>query len=96
MAKGQEYKNEIAKKILETFEGSAAFEKELRIPYGDVEIKVVLTVAKENKLQNVAPTNAFPTPLPSAPQPKMEGNFEQNPPSLDEIEEVEYYFKGGR
>jgi len=52
MAKGQIAKEEIKKKILEVFEGSFTYDKEIRIPVVEngeiVEIKVALTCAKVN------------------------------------------------
>lgn len=52
MAKGSIAKEAITKKILEIFEGSFPYSKEIRIPYNEdgqrVEIKVTLTCAKEN------------------------------------------------
>ena len=50
--KGQVAKDEIANKILEMFEGSFKYEKEIRIPVMEegqlVQIKVALTAAKVN------------------------------------------------
>lgn len=68
MAKGQESKNIITKKILETFEGSFQYDKEIRIPIIEngetIQIKITLTAAKtnvepggENALPNAAPVN---------------------------------------
>ena len=50
MAKGADEKLQITKKILSTFDGSFLYNdgKEVRIPIGDVQIKVTLTCAKEN------------------------------------------------
>ena len=52
MAKGAEAKQIITKKILETFEGSFQYDKEIRIPIVEngevVQIKVTLTCAKVN------------------------------------------------
>lgn len=52
MARGQQSKNIVAQKILETFPGSFAYEKELRIPIQEdgelIQIKVTLTAAKVN------------------------------------------------
>ncbi len=52
MVKGQIAKEEIKKKILEVFEGSFTYDKEIRIPVVEngetVEIKVALTCAKVN------------------------------------------------
>lgn len=46
--RGSEEKQIIIDKILETFEGSFMNDKELRIPIGEVQIKVALTCAKDN------------------------------------------------
>ena len=52
MAKGSIAKEAITQKILDTFEGSFVYGKEIRVPYSEdgnrVEIKVTLTCAKEN------------------------------------------------
>jgi hypothetical protein len=52
MAKGAEAKQIITQKILETFEGSFPYDKEIRIPIQEngetVQIKVTLTCAKVN------------------------------------------------
>lgn len=52
MARGQEAKNAITQKILDTFEGAFINEKEIRIPYMEagelVQVKVTLTAAKTN------------------------------------------------
>lgn len=52
MARGSIAKEEITKKILETFEGSFLNEKEIRIPIVEngetIQIKVALTAAKVN------------------------------------------------
>ena len=51
MAKGQISKDIIAKKLLETFEGSFKNDKEIRVPMTEngeiVEIKITLTAAKD-------------------------------------------------
>ena len=70
--RGSEEKQIITNKILETFEGAFLYNggKEIRIPIGEVQIKVALTCAKENvdagadvALPGAAPavTNAFDT-----------------------------------
>ena len=50
--KGTESKNIITKKILDTFEGSFQYEKEIRIPLMEngelIQLKCVLTCAKTN------------------------------------------------
>ena len=48
MARGAEEKIQIQNQILETFNGAFVYGKEIRIPVGDVQIKVVLTCAKDN------------------------------------------------
>lgn len=52
MAKGSIAKEAITQKILDTFEGSFVYGKEIRVPYSEdgnrVEIKITLTCAKEN------------------------------------------------
>lgn len=47
MAKGQEEKQIIATKILETFPNSFIVDKDIRIPINGLEIKVSLTCAKD-------------------------------------------------
>ena len=48
MARGAEEKLQIQNQILEKFNGAFVYGKEIRIPVGDVQIKVVLTCAKDN------------------------------------------------
>ena len=48
MAKGTEEKEIIKEKILEVFQNSFCYDKEIRIPINDVQIKCVLTCAKVN------------------------------------------------
>ena len=50
MSRGAEEKQIVIDKILEVFDGSFVYNggKEIRIPVGDVQIKVALTCAKEN------------------------------------------------
>lgn len=48
MARGSDEKEFVTQKILETFENSFLYGKEIRIPIGDVQIKATLTCAKEN------------------------------------------------
>ena len=52
MARGQAEKDYVASKILETFEGSFAIDKEIRIPITsggtEIQIKCVLTAAAKN------------------------------------------------
>lgn len=75
MAKGAESKNIITKKILETFEGSFQYEKEIRIPLIEngeqIQLKCVLTCAKTN----VEPNGDVA--IPGAPV-SNEISFEEN------------------
>ena len=48
MARGAEEKIQIQNQILETFNGAFVYGKEIRVPVGDVQIKIVLTCAKDN------------------------------------------------
>lgn len=70
MAKGAAEKEVVIQKILETFENSFVYGKEIRVPVNDVQIKVTLTCAKENVSAGAdsaipgavpAVTNAFDT-----------------------------------
>lgn len=70
-AKGADEKLAITKTILSTFEGSFLYNdgKEIRIPMGDVQIKVALTCAKENvspdgeELPANSGSSDFPAPV---------------------------------
>ena len=48
MARGAEEKLQIQNQILETFNGAFVYGKEIRVPVGDVQIKIILTCAKDN------------------------------------------------
>ena len=48
MARGAEEKLQIQNQILETFNGAFVYGKEIRVPVGDIQIKIVLTCAKDN------------------------------------------------
>lgn len=47
-ARGQEEKQKVLDKIKEVFPEAFEYDKVLRIPIGDVQIKVALTAAKDN------------------------------------------------
>ena len=68
-ARGAEAKQIITDKILQTFEGSFIYGKEIRVPLQEngerVEIKVTLTCAKEN----VGGNSAFAEPQSETSQP---------------------------
>lgn len=70
MARGQVSKDIISKKILEIFEGSFAYDKEIRIPMiedgEEVQIKVTLTAAKVS----VTPGDDDKQPSAAAIQPE--------------------------
>lgn len=67
MARGSQAKEAITQKLLSTFEGSFAYDKEIRIPFNEngeeVQIKVTLTCAKEN----VSAGNDKATPMAGTP-----------------------------
>lgn len=69
MARGAEAKQIITDKILQIFEGSFIYGKEIRVPLQEngerVEIKVTLTCAKEN----VGGNSAFAEPQSETSQP---------------------------
>ena len=46
--RGANEKLEIQKKILEMFPGAFPYDKHIRVPMGDVQIKITLTAAKVN------------------------------------------------
>ena len=46
--RGANEKLEIQKKILEMFPGAFLYDKHIRVPMGDVQIKITLTTAKNN------------------------------------------------
>ena len=86
MARGAEAKQTITDKILQTFEGSFIYGKEIRVPLQEngerVEIKVTLTCAKEN----VGGDSAFAEPqsetsqsaqasVPAAPTEQEKANI---------------------
>lgn len=81
-AKGADEKLAITNTILSTFEGSFLYNdgKEIRIPMGEVQIKVALTCAKENVSPDgefspvgvVAESNGFPAPATAHAEPTQE------------------------
>ena len=84
MARGADSKAIITKKILETFEGSFVYDKEIRIPLQEngetVQIKCVLTCAKTN----VDAGGPQPTAAPSQDL----GNLEISNEEKSEVEEL--------
>lgn len=87
MARGTTEKQEVISKIMSTFDGAFVYDGVIRIPVGDVQIKVALTCAKDN----VTPGGDIATPG-EAPAIKegAEPVFEQKlvEPSEDELNEV--------
>jgi len=77
MARGQESKQIITKRILETFEGSFLYDKEIRIPIQEngetIQIKCVLTAAKVN-VENAESPSGDSVVVTSAPS-NREDNF---------------------
>lgn len=92
MARGAEEKTLIQNKILENFEGAFVYGKEIRVPVGDVQIKIALTCAKDN----VAPgaDNAIPgapsdTKIAEGAEPTFEGEQKEiKAPSQEELDNV--------
>ena len=86
-AKGAESKELIVKKILETFEGSFKYDKELRIPMIEngepIEIKVALTCAKTNVGGGEA-VNVNPSADASA-EPKLIEPTEEEKANVSEL-----------
>ena len=65
--RGANEKLEIQKKILEMFPGAFPYDKHIRVPMGDVQIKITLTAAKDilgggNATNVSAPAEGFPDP----------------------------------
>lgn len=77
MAKGQESKNIIIQKILDNFEGSFIYDKEIRVPMiengEEVQIKITLTAAK------VAVAPGGDTALPTAAAQTNRIDFTEQP-----------------
>lgn len=94
MARGQILKQDITKKILETFEGSFLYNdgKEIRIPGTEegeeLQIKVALTCAKENV--NQGDDNKLPgeTKIESTVQTKIEQTETHTEPTEAEKQNV--------
>lgn len=84
MAKGSLSKENITKKILETFPGSFVYDKEIRIPMEEdgatIQIKCVLTCAKTN----VEAGGPQPTAAPSTDL----GNLEITPEEKSDVEQL--------
>ena len=80
-ARGAEEKQIVFNKILETFKGSFVNDKEIRVPMNDVELKIVITCAKDVIGGGVAPASEEATasafPAPAAPAQKVEATDEE-------------------
>lgn len=83
--RGTEEKQIITEKILNMFEGSIVSGKEIRIPIGEVEIKVALTCAKDC-IRGGQPdvTSTFENGLNNTSIPAES----LTPPSAEEVEDV--------
>lgn len=68
MARGQEEKEQIKQKIMETFDGAFEDGKTIRIPINGLEIKITLTAAKDV----IGSGSAATAPI-SASQPSVGG-----------------------
>ena len=88
-ARGTISKGTITQKILDTFEGSFVYDKEIRIPIMEngelVQIKCVLTCAKVN-VENGGDTAI---PVKTDAEPVKQGDFKFNEITPEEAKEVD-------
>ena len=84
--KGAEEKQLVLDKIKEMFPGSFEYDKVLRIPVGEVQIKVSLTCAKDNVEPDGGVAGIAAT-TPTSASPVV--NTEPVIPTSEEINEVE-------
>lgn len=98
MAKGAQSKELVTKKILETFDGSFQYDKEIRIPLiedgNEIQLKCVLTCAKVNVEPNgenaIPGENVFNEINFSQIQDATPTNIE---PTQEEKDNIEYLMK---
>ena len=95
MARGAEEKLSIQEKILSTFDGSFIYGKEIRVPIGDVQIKIVLTCAKDNvepggdeAIPGAASVKATKVTITEGAEPIFGEASETVAPSQDELNAV--------
>lgn len=86
MAKGAEEKQIVIDKIKEVFPEAFEYDKTIRIPIGDVQIKVALTCAKD--IVEPGADNALPTPITKGGSVKA-GEFSFPEPQKIEVTDNE-------
>lgn len=95
MARGQSEKQEVLNKIKEIFPGAFEYDKVLRIPIGDVQIKVALTAAKDNvepggdaMIPGEEPIRATKVTIAEGAEPVFEDVSKTVAPSQEELNTV--------
>lgn len=95
MAKGAEEKQIVIDKIKEIFPNAFEYDKVIRIPIGDVQIKVALTCAKDNvepggdvALPGAAPVKATKVTIAEGAEPVFEDVSDTVAPSQEELNAV--------
>lgn len=90
-ARGTEEKQIVLDKIMEMFPSAFIFGKELRVPVGDVQIKVALTCAKDNVSVSggpAIPEGDFPTVGTEAPAPALAKPTQEELDNVNKLCEV--------
>ena len=92
MARGQEEKLIVINKIKEVFPEAFEYDKTIRIPIGDVQIKVTLTAAKDNVEPGgdavVPGTKATKVTITEGAEPVFEDVSKTIEPSQSELDAV--------
>lgn len=95
MAKGAEEKQIVIDKIKEIFPNAFEYDKVIRIPIGDVQIKVALTCAKDNvepggdvALPGATSVKATKVTITEGAEPVFEDVSETVAPSQEELNAV--------
>ena len=95
MARGQEEKLIVINKIKEVFPEAFEYDKTIRIPIGDVQIKVTLTAAKDNvepggdaAVPGVKATKATKVTIAEGAEPVFEDVSKTIEPSQSELDAV--------
>ena len=92
MARGQEEKLIVINKIKEVFPEAFEYDKAIRIPIGDVQIKVALTAAKDNVEPGgdaaVPGVKATKAPIAEGAEPVFEDVSKTIEPSQSELDAV--------
>lgn len=82
-ARGSVEKEQFTKKILETFEGSFIDEKVIRVPIGEVQLKIAITCAKD-----IVQPHGDPNAAPTKEEVEAAKGNGIEPPTAEELEEV--------